>query len=137
MPGWLVRGSRILAVASALTYLVVSASPEFGPSAPFSTPPIVLYLGFVAGGIITGWQEGELRRGVASLASVVAIPALVFGTAMVLLPLTLGRAAFINLLILGALQRMAVYLLYGAVLGGIGLVGGLALAEFVFTRFRP
>ncbi|MEW6524638.1 MAG: hypothetical protein AB1445_14010 [Bacillota bacterium] len=122
-PGW-----WALLLTSVLTYMLISASLEFGEYAPLAVTRPALYAGFVAAGFIMGWTCRNMGRALLLTAVVLFSPLLLYGAAMVALPVIMGGMGFLDLLIMWAVQRVLVYLLLASILGFVGITLGVFIS---------
>lgn len=120
----------VLALASVLSYALLSSSKEFSAFAPLRTSAGLLYglhaaAGFVLGFISDGFGQAALLVGTVTL-----VPLLVYGVSLVALPAVLSGTAFLDALIFWALQRMLIYMIFLLVTGTVGAILGTITREF-------
>jgi len=130
----LVEDNRLrlwLAVAggSVLTYMLISSSTEFSGFAPFETRQGWLYLATAVFSLLLGWAAKSAVQAFLVVVPLILVPLAVYGVAVISLPVALGRAYLVDVLVLWAFQRVFVYLVILGVTAATAVVVGVSARE--------
>ena len=126
----LLPGMWALALISAMSYLTVSASREFGLFSPFPTSPPVLYAFSFMAGLLVALVPHMSRHRTLIIAAVVMVPGLIYGGGLVTVFTLLMDRALLDLALFWAAQRVLVYLVVTGVLALSGLLIGLVVTTW-------
>jgi len=120
-----------LALAAVVLALLVGNSQEFHDFAPLAVEdavfyPIIAVIGFLAA--VTTVGSNTIFRLVLFFV-VLFLPAIIYGTAMVLFWVEIGGTTLLDFFILQASRRVLVYMGAMAFIGGFGLIIGYFIGE--------
>lgn len=118
-----------LSLAAVLSFLLVSSSRDFANYSLFPVLEAHLFLSTLAAGLLLGSIARRVLEASLMLAGIVLIPNLVYGTALVVMPVRMGSIVLLDILIFLALQRLVVYVLFMSVLGVVGLAVGAVVTS--------
>ena len=118
-------------ITALLSYLMVSSSAEFRAFAPIATEGYLLSIAALVGGLIVPFLGRGVRYQVLAVTALASIPSMVYGVALVALPVLLGGSALVSILVFWALQRVVVYWLILAFFSACGLLLGIGARVLV------
>ena len=112
-----------------MTYMLISSSTEFSGFAPFEIKQGWLYLATVVFSLILGWASKSATQALLLVGAVLLAPLAVYGVAVISLPVALGRAYLVDVLVLWAFQRVFAYVVLLGVIAATGVVVGISVRE--------